>query len=123
MYICSSGPTSIGLSFFMCDIKRGYGDHLDFINFNRPRPFLYIGLRSMSVCWHCPFSCTPKKSNDGHLDFINFNKAFLFSVKGTSLIAPNLKKIHSLNLCYLGLYHRKYILSFSTLHLKEICIR
>ena len=28
----------------------------------------------------------------------------------------------SLIVCYLGIYHRKSILSFCTLHLKEICI-
>ena len=31
------------------------------------------------------------------------------------------KKFQSLKLCYIGLYHRKSILSFSTLNLKEIC--
>ena len=44
-------------------------------------------------------------------------------LKVTGPTAPELKKLTSLNLCYLGLYHRKSILSFSTLHLKEICTR
>ena len=33
------------------------------------------------------------------------------------------RPVISLNLCYLGLYHRKSILYFSTLYLKEICTR
>ena len=33
------------------------------------------------------------------------------------------KKFQSLKLWYIALYHRKSILSFSTLHLKEICTR
>ena len=38
-------------------------------------------------------------------------------LKGLSQVPQTLK---SLNLCYLGLYRRKSILSFSNLHLKEI---
>ena len=33
------------------------------------------------------------------------------------------KKFQSFKLCYIGLYHRKSILHFSSLHLKEICTR
>ena len=44
-------------------------------------------------------------------------------VKVTGPTALELKKLISLNLCYLGLYHRKSILSFSTFRLKEICTR
>ena len=43
-------------------------------------------------------------------------------LKGAVSSAPNFKKFQSLNLCYLGFYHSKSILSFSTFHLKEICI-
>ena len=38
----------------------------------------------------------------------------------TDPTAPELKKLTSLNLCHSGLYQRKSILSFSTLHLKKM---
>ena len=47
----------------------------------------------------------------------------LIVLKGLSRVPHTLKKFQSLNLCYLGLDHRKSILSFSDLHLKEICGR
>ena len=53
--------------FSRCDRKRGYGDHLDFFNFNksslfsknRLKPGIGIGFRSLPIYyhWHCPFLC------------------------------------------------------------------
>ena len=44
-----------------------------------------------------------------------------FKVTGPTV--TELKKLTSSNLCYSCLYHREFILSFSTFHLKEIYIR
>ena len=44
-----------------------------------------------------------------------------YIINGYKLKAhTQVKKFRSLELCYIGLYHRKTILSFSTLHLKEM---
>ena len=91
-YRFSGSASLFALSFLKCDRKRGYGSHLDFINFNKS--FLFL-VRSCLETWHIAhrlsesaslltlsvFMCDRKRGNADHHHFITFNKSFLFSVK------------------------------------------
>ena len=75
-YMFSGSVNRLALSVFVCDWKRGYGDHfglLILINlsiFQNSLETWHIGSLGLWVHWHCPFSCTTE--NEAMTAMLNF---------------------------------------------------